>query len=58
MSGVGSAKGPDCPSQSGVARGFGLIQVSVAGEGVQVDGKCRTEGREKLGTPRSDMARG
>ena len=35
---VGSAIWPDCPSNSEVAHGAGLISASVAGEGVQVGG--------------------
>ena len=57
VSGVWSARGPDCPSQSGVAHGFSLIPVSVGGEGVQVGGGVEQK-EEKLGTPRSDMACG
>ena len=53
----GSARGPDCPSQSGVAHGIGLIPVSVAGEGEQVGGGVDMK-EETSGTPRSDMACG
>ena len=53
----GSARGPDCPSQRGVAHGFGPIPVSAAGESVQVGGGVEQKG-EMLGTPRSDMACG
>ena len=51
------ARGPDCPSNSGVAQGFGLIPVSVAGEGVQGGGGVEQK-ESKLETPRSDMVRG
>ena len=35
---VGSARGPDRPSQRGVAHGFGLTPVSVSEASVQVRG--------------------
>ena len=57
MIGEGSARGPDGPSQSGVAHGLCLIPVSVAGEGVQVGGGVEQK-EERLGIPRSDMACG
>ena len=50
--GVGSARGPDCPSKSEVAQGFDLIPVSVDGAGVRVGGVEQKE--EKPGMPRSD----
>ena len=53
MFGVVSARWPDCPSNSGVAHGFGLIPVSVAGEGVQVGGGVEQR-EEKLGTRRRE----
>ena len=55
LSGVGQMA--RLPSNGGVAHGFGLIPVSVAGEGVQVGGGVEKK-EEKLGTPRSDMACG
>ena len=54
---MGSATWPDCRFNGGVAHGFGLIPVSVAGEGVQVGGGVEQKG-EKLGTLRSDVACG
>ena len=45
----------DCPSQNGVAHGFGLIPVSVAGESVQAGGGVEQK-EDKFGIPRSDMA--
>ena len=57
MRGVESARWPDGPPQGGVAQGFGLIPVGVAGEGVQVGGRIDQK-EEELGTPRSDMSCG
>ena len=57
MSGVGSARGPDCPiPERSRARGFALIPVSVAGEGVQVEGG--PEQNKGLVIPGRDMACG
>ena len=57
VSGVGSARWPDGTHQGEVAHGFGLIPVSVAGEGVQVGGSVEQK-EEKVGMFRSDMACG
>ena len=52
MFGVGSARWPDGPTQSGVAHGFSLIPVS--GVGVAVD-EVKTGGNGvNPGTPRCD----
>ena len=54
--GVGPARWPDGPLQSGVAHGFGLIPVSGVGGVVDEDkagGKA-----ENSRTPRSDTVRG
>ena len=50
--GVGPARWPDGPTQSGVAHGFSLI--SVSGVGVVLDG-VKTRGNGISGTARSDM---
>ena len=52
VSGVESARGQDCPSQNGVAKGFGLIPVSV-----QVGGGVEQK-EDRPGTCRSDTACG
>ena len=55
MLGVGSARWPDCPPQSGVAHGFSLVPVSRVG--VVVD-EVKTDGNaENSGAPRSDMVK-
>ena len=53
MFGVGAAKWPDGPPQSGVAHGFSLIPVSDVG--VAVDEVKTGRNAENSGTPRSDM---
>ena len=52
---VGSVRWRDGPPQGGVAQGFGLIPVGVAGAGVQVGGGVEQK-EERLGMFRSDMA--
>ena len=54
--GVGSARWPDSPPQSGVAHGFDLIPVS--GVGVVVDEIKKEGNAENSGTPRTHMVRG
>ena len=53
MLGVGSARWPDGPPQSGVAHGLNLIPVSGVVDEVRTGGKA-----ENSGTPRGDMVRG